>query len=55
MYILSLRIAVSCTFEVIIYFLEVDRVSPGESWAGGPLSRGIRPKERWVRHINPVH
>ena len=26
-------------------------MSPGESWAGDPLALGVRPRERWGRHI----
>ena len=25
-------------------------MSPGESWADGPLNPGVRPRERWGRH-----
>ena len=27
-------------------------MSPGESWAGGPLNPGVSPRGRWGRHSN---
>ena len=33
-----------------LFFLSYECVSPGESWVGGPLNPGVRPRGRWGRH-----